>query len=291
VPSGNRTVFLEEETPTGRVPPAPKSALAPSSPQPKANSTQSKPQVAESPLEAAQGTIQQFSKAYVDKGSPRIAVFLNRTLSDDVREWRSDARIAAAYEQRGVTQMAERTHDQETSVTQSNVTAAGEVSIEQPTESGERQLPVCEPWVWAFEDGFLKPLLEAKAKTVDRATILRLTAATNPSGAMQPVAPKQIEMAALTNYADIFVEVLVARSPSALYGYEFRASAKEVKTGIILANVTSAQWSYRDHKGQVVVATSEGYKTTNALTLPGVQDVASDLSLDLMRALARTWTQ
>jgi hypothetical protein len=247
--------------------------------------------MAQPTVDMAQGTIERFAKAYAGKGSPRIALFFNRALSDDVREWQSDVRIAAAYEQRGVVQLREKTHDKETSATQSNGTAASALAIEQPTDSGERRLPVTEAWVWAFEDGFLTPMLEAKAKTVDRATIVRLTAAGDKSGALQPVAPKQIEMDALKNHADILVEVLVSRSPSAIYRYEFKASAKEINTGIVLANVTSARWNSRNRAGRVVVATSDGYKVGHGLALPGVQDVASDLAIDLMNALARNWSQ
>lgn len=293
LPTGHRTIYQEEQTAPGHVPPPPalssrgQSAVTFETSGAQANAaTPPQPTV-----NMAQGTIQRFAKAYADKGSPRIAVFLNRALSDDVREWQSDVRLAAAYEQRGVVQLTERIHEKEISATQSNVTAAGALAIEQPTDTGERRPPASEAWVWAFEDGFLKPMLDAKVKAVDRATIVRLTAATGKGSALQPVAPKQIEMDALKDHADILVEVLVSRSPSAPYGYEFKASAKEIGTGMILANVTSARWNSRNRAGRVVVATSDGYKVGHGLALPGVQDVASDLALDLMNALARSWAQ
>jgi hypothetical protein len=137
LPSGHRTVYIEEATPAGRVPPPSKSSVAPATQQAMTKAAQTPSQLAASAVEAAQGTIQRFSKAYADKGSPRIAIFLNRALSDDVREWQSDARVAAAYEQRGITQLTEKTHVKETSAIHSNVTAASVIAIEQPTESAD----------------------------------------------------------------------------------------------------------------------------------------------------------
>ncbi len=288
LPSGHRKVYMEEETPAGKVPPPSKSLTAPISPQAAVSPSS---QSAISVADTANGTIQRFSKAYADQGCPRIAVLLNRSLSDDVREWQSDTRVTAVQEDRGAIFLTEKTRDKESMITYSNLTATGTVSVDRPADSGARGSPDAEPWLWAFEDGFIKPLLEAEAKIIDRATILRLTATAKSSGALQPIAPKQIEISALKDYADIFVEVLVARSPSAVYGYEFKASAREVNTGVILANVTSARWNSRQRTGRVVVATSEGYKVSNALALPGVQDVAFDLALDLMNSLATNWGQ
>ena len=164
------------------------------------------------------------------------------------------------------------------------------VNIEERAGSDAKASKPEDRWMWAFEDGFLQPFLQAKAKVVDRATIIRLTAAESDKGAtLQPIVAKQTETDALKGYADILVEILITRSPSSLYGYEFKASAKDLKTGSIIANVTSLRWKAKDHPGRVVVASSEGYKVTNEVKLPAVADVASGLTTDLMNALIRFW--
>jgi hypothetical protein len=96
-------------------------------------------------------------------------------------------------------------------------------------------------------------------------------------------------MKALQGYADLFVEILIARSPSSPLGYEFKATAKEVDTGTIMANVTSLGWQDRNYEKREVRATSHGYEILETDCIPSTREVASDLSLDLMGSLSRAW--
>ena len=306
------THYLEEETPSGSVPPpspaaaseqrgAVKAAPAAIAKEASPTSNPSK-MTAQSREEALQGTFNRFSKVYLAKNSPRIAVFLNRALSDDVREWRTNQRTVIAAE--GV---KSETSDRKSTSTEVDGGVKTEVTtepgtdrtetkgavagfVERPAPTGARAPVANETWMWAFEDGFLQPFLQAKGKMVDRATIMRLQAAKAAQGtALQPVAVKHVEIDALKDYADVFVEILIVRSPSALYGYEFKASAKEVNTGLLLANVTSLRWRPEERVSRAVIATSDGYKVVQGIELPAVDEVASDLAGDLMNALASQW--
>ena len=285
------TTYLEEQTPAGTVPAVPKHIAAPTQEQsqaqtsgePKASSTNPPKETEPSDIEE---TIELFSEAYVAQNRPRMAVFLNRELSDDVREWQTDIRAVVAGESHSET-MREK---QESITTKESKTGESLAAyIEKPTDTGERQLFVTEQWKWAFEDGFIQPFLRAKSKVVDRATVIRLAGAESQNGALRPIAVKQVEMEALKDHVDIFVEVLITRSTLSVYGYEFKATAKEVNTGIILANVTSLDWKASKRRGRVIIAGSDGYEITNTVSLPQVRDVASDLALDLMSDLVRTW--
>jgi len=279
--------YLEEETPSGTVPPPPapiSSGLRPSQP----HEVGPKPGVSgEDALprtEAVQGMIQRFAKLYAAKGSPRIALFLNRALSDDVREWRSDSRLSVTGERTKVRAEADK------KAKQTVVVAGKALSIEQPTDSGDRPSPN-EQWMWAFEDGFIQPFLDAKVKVVDRATILRLTAAKEGRRTdAASMAPKTIETNALKDAADMFVEILVSRSPASLYGYEFKASVKEVKTGQVMANVTSLRWRPEDQRTRVALAGPTDYEVIEAIRIPPVDEVAGNLAIDLMNALCGAWS-
>jgi hypothetical protein len=235
--------------------------------------------------EEIQGTIQRFANAYAGKGAPRIAVFLNRALSDDVREWRSSARLNVTRE---------RTKFQEEAGTETRRTSTvggTAAAIEQPADSGGRPSPN-EQWMWAFEDGFIRPLLDAKVKVIDRATIVRLAATKEGRRTDAPsMAPKTIEMNALKDSTDLFVEILISRSPSSLYGYEFKASAKEVKTGQLVANVTSLRWRPEDRRGRIVIAGPTDYQVIDGIRIPPVDEIATDLAVDMMNALNRTWSE
>jgi len=297
-----KIVYLEKETPPGQVPSAPE-AVSIQSPTPIVPPTQvgeesKKDQIfsenrnvmqaevgrESSNLELSLGTIQRFKRSYETKKSPRIAVFLNRELSDEVREWATDSRLVLS-EDYSKTKQVGKQETEKTKITE-GVSGYSQTHIE---TSGRPALK--EKWMWAFEDGFIQPLLQANAKLVDRGTIMRLTAAVSSQdkNTYAPLEVKKVEMDALKGYADIFVEILISRSPSSLYGYEFKASAKEVNTGIILANVTSLRWRPEDRKQRKVYATSHDYEVVDTIQIPPVEDISSDLAIDLMNALARVW--
>ncbi len=293
--------YMEMETPPGQVPGPPPAPIAPphqSSYVPPAQGQQGPEFVGDASGMRAEttrevytsdlsaGTMARFRAAYGAKKNPKIAVLLNRQLSDEVREWVTDSRLvlAGGYSETK-TVAGEKTEQTE---------ATGGISgySQQQAASGARPSPN-ERWMWAFEDGFIQPFLQSGAKMVDRATIVRLASASSgqQGSAYAPISVKKVEMDALKGYADIFVEILVSRSPSSLYGYEFKASAKEVDTGIIIANVTNLRWRPEDRKQREVYATSQGYKVVDSVKIPPVEDIASDLSLDFMNALTRAWSK
>lgn len=312
------THYKEEETPPGGpVPPPPESV------RPAEVRRDTPPAVtSESPAETAQQTIKDFAKQYASNGSPRVVVFLNRNLSDEVREWRGVERVVVSGEGERVSASkatvlplpnmpvaavpgaagrdphegmvmagvpgnvvssgadVEGSEDKERSMT---------AQTQEYLEEEERAEPD-EAWVWALEEGMLEPFLQAKANVIDRATIMRLAAAESTvGGKSQVVSPKQIEMSALKNHADLFIEVLITRSASSLYGYEFKASVKEVETGKILANVTSVDWRGKGRLSPVVFADSEVQRLRRRVILPAVKDVSHRLAIDVMKALMHAW--
>lgn len=293
--------YVETETPPGQIPPPPPAPTEPAAPPeqsstaPRVQDQQGRKFVSERGAMRAEtthelrtselcaGTIARFRAAYGAKKRPRIAVFLNRRLSDAVREWLTDSRLVLA----GGYSKEETVAGQQ--ARQAEV--VGGISVYSQRHAGGRIRPrPNEHWMWAFEDGFIQPFLQAGARIVDRATIMRLAASSRRQGsAYAPVAVKKVEMDALKGYADIFVEILISRSPSSLYGYEFKATAKEVNTGIIVANVTSLHWRPENRIRRQVYATSHGYEIVDSIRIPPVEDIASDLAIDLMRALANSW--
>jgi len=218
------------------------------------------------------GTTSRFEKAYKAAGRPRIAILLNRSLSDEVRDWAMDDGWVFYAETTG----------------KGGWRGEG-YYVERVNETGARPSPR-EYWMWAFEDGFTKPFVESDATLIDRATILRLTAAKEQGslGTLRPLAAKKIEMDALTGYADVFVEVLISTDPSSVYGSVFKATAKEVKTGKVLANVTSASWE-RDATQEEYIGAEHGYVKARRCKPPKLQLTARTLALETMSAMARMW--
>jgi hypothetical protein len=218
------------------------------------------------------GTVKRFQAAYSSKKKPRIAVFLNRALSDEVRDWRVNEGYIVRYGEKGGKQ----------------------ADLDVYPSRGVREEPRPAPgetWMWAFEDGFLEPFMESGVRLVDRATIMRLVAAETQGegGALAPLAVKKVEVDALRGYANIFVELLISASPGAQYGYAFKATAKDVKTGIIIANVVSVDWKYQPETERRILAGQSDYEVVAENRTPPLDDVASTLALELMSSMARGW--
>ncbi len=233
----------------------------------------------------ASGTLKQFSEAYKANSKPKVAIFLNRTLSDDVREWRTDARAV-------ISGNGSVTMSSETPLHYREETVKGPVAAsvqEYNGSSGERNT-ADEPSMWAFEDGFMQMFLRAGVTLIDRGTVMRLLSRKSSQGiGNEAIEVKKTEMDALVNNADVYIELLITRYPSAPTGYEFRAVAKEVRTGRILASVTSLNWDNEKYRPKKVITTDKGYKIVKDKKMPRLQDMSRDLAVDLMNAMLLSW--
>lgn len=260
---------------------------------------------------AAEETIAAFQQAYPSAGSPRIAVFLNRQLSADPREWATDERFVYNKNESSVStgNVPELAPTEEGSVPTptpaeegAEATAGQEGSKElqaKGTSYSQRHIGTeggrathDEAVLWAFEDGFMQPFLQAGATLVDRATIMRLTGdATGKQGdAHNLMSVKKVEMDALRNHADLFVELLVTQSPASPFGYVFKATAKEVKTGVITAMSSSLGKEKMMKPKKKVIATSQGYKFVKGESeMPPPQQISGYLAIDMMNSLMNKW--
>jgi hypothetical protein len=168
-----------------------------------------------------------FGPAYRAHGSPRLAVYWNRQLSEALTQWYSESRLV-------------RTDSTEGGVSgdlnlqqQGGRQSVLEYQMRLPDAVGQRP-QLNENWEWRFQDGFIEPFLAAGARLVDRETIIRLTAI-GQRGIDQPV----IEAKALSGMADLLIEVLVAPQGQSSTGYELRARIIDVRDGRILGYVNS----------------------------------------------------
>jgi len=155
---------------------------------------------------------------------------------------------------------------------------------------------MAEDWQWQFEQSFLEPFLRSNVILIDRATILRLTAADAGVDAANSKIPsvKAIETKALRDKADLFMEILVRRNPVSPIGYEFRAAVKEVETGRWLALVSSLSWKQarmQRLRATTYVATPTGYEPVRPGGFPELDRVAGLLAGDVMASLADLWSR
>ena len=231
------------------------------------------------------GTIRRFSDSYRRHQTPRVAIFLNRSLSDDVREWKTDQRAV-------VTGQGSVSTATETRFGRHEETVKGPMAAYQQQNNAveEARDNTGETYHWEFESGFMQPFLSAGVNLVDRATILRLMSKTADQGADGLIETKKNEMNALLSYADVFIELLITRQPSAPTGYEFRAIAKEIKTGRVVGMATSLNWDSAKERPKKVITTSKGYKVVDDWKAPKVQNIAGDMAIDLMNSIMTGWS-
>lgn len=244
---------------------------------------------ATAPVAYTQAPGYSFQKAYVAQGSPRIAIFLNRNLSGEVRQWSTQNKLTTAGSGKISASGASFSQAEAGAVKgEGNQTVYAQQYMD---EQSQNFLPRED--LWLIENGFIQPFMDTNTKLVDRSTIMRLAAATDPETRNSDylISPKLIEMKSLAQYADIFIELLVTREPAQPTGFFMKASAKEIKSGRILATVTTLTWDWDALQAQSeqAVATASGYEfQTNKISIP--LDYASGLLAgQLMTELQNRW--
>lgn len=179
-----------------------------------------------------------FRRAYRQAGSPRLAVFWNRVFDDRLREMETESRL-----------VVEGRRDAQTG-------KAGEISTErdrgawtasiETRRDGARPWPVSEAAGFRFQTGFLGPLIESGAAVIDRAAVMRLTAArrtlssvgAGASGPAGAAADRQlVETAALMEHADLLIQIALSPSDESPAGAFFHVSVVDVETGRVVANL------------------------------------------------------
>ena len=171
-------------------------------------------------------TIAQFAGAYQGNGRPRLAFYWNRQLTDTLNQWYSDTRIVNSTKSDG-------SMSGDITLNQSN-NSQNTIEIQRRSPDERRRPQPTETWEWEFQDGFLGPFLQAGATVLDRTAIIRITGAD-----LAKSDDLTIETKALQGMADLLVEVLVTPSGQATTGYELRARILDVRTGRIVAYVSS----------------------------------------------------
>lgn len=274
---------LEQRTPPGRVPPPPATATqAPALAGEQPSIADAEP-VGEPSAQDDQ-IVNAFAAAYRKAGAPRLAVYFNRALSDEVREWIPGDQVQTEVHM---------THSASgNSIGTGPISGQGSTSVTAEARSrhyvgatGGREDPR-EAWKWQFEDAITNLFLQGNANVVDRAVIFRQMARQAPqtAGMDGSTSTTLNEISALDKFADVLVEMQVTRSKSDL-GYDFRATAKNVKTGRILGTAFVTGSSDSENAKHRYVATSRGYEKQEVASDLTVEKVSRALTLKLMRSL------
>ena len=244
-------------------------------------------------------TSDRFKRAYEAHKSPRIAIFWNRTLSDSVASGKLHVEQESSAVAVGGSSQTYGSGGSSTSIqpygygqsiqtdsgAQVNTTfGAGGVSAREKVVgdvqqgSGSRSPSMVERDDWRFESAFKEPFLQAGVKLVDRNTAIRVAGDKSNESDVQ-----RAEIKALQGLADLFIEVLQTYDPVSPTGLLFRISIKDVKSGGIVADLTSDGTAGKDAAPEYA-ATDRG-----CVRKTGGQPDGILVALAAMRRLTQAW--
>jgi len=273
---------LEQQTPAGAVPPLGGSALAP------ALAEEQEYIVEPGGLfdqAAAIAAVERFRTAYRQGGAPRMAIYFNRELSDEVREWvpGDHHKLTTAHSQ------SASFNSLQTGPVSAQGSASATVESQSRYAIGDtgKRPDMRESWHWQFEEAITAALLDGGANVVDRAVIFRQMARQAPqtAGLDGSMSTTLNEISALDKYADVLIEMKVTRSATD-FGYDFRAVAKRVQTGQIIGTAFVNGDQVQHHGGALASASGYALRPNTYLTL---EQVSRELTLKLMQSLSSQW--
>lgn len=232
-----------------------------------------------------------FANAYAAAGRPRIAVYWNRQLSDDVATQYED------YERRTKTrEHSSSSQSDSTEVDHGRASHdAGDSMSREVYEKtrGTRRLPaggarkdVEESTAWRLESAFYQPWLGAGAHLVDRALTMRTLNGGQTLGSTPDI--QSVEVGALLGKADYLMEILVTDDEQSPIGARFRVTVKDVHTGQIVG-LSSTRAMPPVSSDTRWVATAGGFEKRTTTEQAALEDFGRQLAHESMMQLVRAW--
>ncbi|HEX8446911.1 MAG TPA: hypothetical protein VF649_09885 [Sphingomonas sp.] len=221
-----------------------------------------------------------FRAAYARQGSPRVALFWNRVLTDEARNQyveRLNLRSRSGV-------LAARNDDGE------GGEAAGAVSVHEidatrgtvrAPEAARASMDEVDDWkVGAAFNGVLRA---AGVRLIDRSLMMRVGARqTGQDDNLQAV-----ETSALMGKADVLMEVLQTPDPASPIGYSFRVDIKDILSGAVIASLVEDGENRSPRPGRFVAGPSGFVRSTPAPF--DLDDMGRSLARRVMTALAAQW--
>jgi len=248
-----------------------------------------------------QEILKKFRLTYTQQGEPRIVIFVNKKLSDEISEWEVNSvnlqQTSLELEGSGNVYKyePEENKDKDKVTSEESFKYENKLKVKEKVSSlikpQQNTFPTENTTIWKFENNFIKPFLEAKVNIVDRNVIIRLMGLSEMQNKpIDEIDIKSIEMQALKEYADIYIELLINKDINSPTGYIFKAKAIDIKTGKLLAYAVSSGISGKETEDKKVEVTSHGFEITKeSMTKPSLEESSKELAFILMEQLAEKW--
>lgn len=227
-------------------------------------------------------TISAFSTAYRTAGQPRIVLFWNVALTDQLQ----DDTVQRTRVQRS-TSGSSGSIDKTTTgdagsarLRESDDKRVSDMTIDRSTltaNNANRGSPLPERDAFRLENAFMKSMREGGVQFIDRAAIMRTTAANAGGGDSRTVESK-----ALMGKADLMLEVLLTRDQEAPIGWGFRGILRDIDSGRLLASFYSRAMPDLAPVPAQYRATDRGFARVEGKRVVTLEDVGRTLALDTM---------
>jgi hypothetical protein len=221
-----------------------------------------------------------FRTAYAQAGRPRLAMFWNRELTARLSQWAARGRLLIAREARVDSTEVTGEADSATSLSWQRNQGQG--------RSGRSMGALADA---EFEAGFTAPMLDAGARLVDRATIMRVRESDTRGDAGHDRASDAqiVETEALKGFADYVAEITMLPDAEAPGDRAFRVRVKRIPDGLIAASLVARGTQTAEAGRSRWVATSNGYEKVDDARLVSAENLGRAVALATMQALSRTW--
>jgi hypothetical protein len=233
--------------------------------------------------------LSRFQNVYIQRKRPKLAIFWNRALDDQVATtYRDDMRIRSGGGSTSLlTDETEFNRFGSSRIIESNNSFQNTTDVSRrtgPAESAPKRPGFDELTDWQFENGFVNAFLVVGGQLVDRNVLIRTSAeARSASGQVNLQA---VESAALAARADYIMEILQTPDRSSPSGFTFRVTVKDLRTGAVAANVVTRA-SKASQSSNQYVATDKGFE--RATRRQSIDETGDQLAVETMAALLRVW--
>lgn len=232
-----------------------------------------------------------FAQAYRKAGFPKIVLLWNRSISDQNQLATMEKKVTRESGTSGRNRSEKSTSDGAGALTladedsrfdRTKTQTRMNVAIAEPS----RRIGLEERHAVMVERAFVAEMNRAGVSFVDRALAMRATAATkHRAGGDQQL----IETDAIYGFAELLMEVVWIEDKDAPAGYAFDVRTKNLKTGQEVGSLYSRGIGWRPPRGDGGwVAGKDGfeYRPAPAVAAPGLGEVGTAVSHDVMRTLA-----
>lgn len=245
------------------------------------------PPAAQMPADTSGETFAAFRSAYRAAGSPRIALFWNVLLTDQIAEGTVSSSRLRGGDTRTVNRLEQSTSGEAGSsrLVDGDDRRSVDLTVSRTsraTDSAKRGLPFAERDAWLLETAFTKTMIDGGADLIDRNLMMRITAAATEGKDRDT---RTVESKALVGKADLLLEVLITPDTDSPLGWGFRCSLREIATGRLRGSFYTKAIPELPKPPPRFVATNRGFEPLQEKPVITVDVVGHKLALDAMDQL------